>query len=1076
MKRILLLSMVFTFAFSAWAQRTVSGKVTDDGGDGLPGVNVVIKGTTTGVTTDLDGNYSISVSDDGVILVFSSVGMADQEASVGARSVIDTSMSQDATELQEVVVTAIGLEVNKRDLGYSVQQVDGNEVNRSNDVNMVTALAGKVAGVQVTSSGGTAGASAQIRIRGNSTIQGSNSPLFVIDGIPIDNSTFTTADSPEDAISSLGSGGVNQSNRAIDINPADVASMTVLKGPAATALYGVRGSNGVVVITTKRGRKGKTKVSYSFGVNFDQVNKLPDLQTSFAQGNLVDGVPTFEAAMNGSSTGDSWGPAIADLRYSETASVWDPNGLIVPAGDPLAGGEIPKGYNNAEDFFEIGVTTTHNISASGGNDNVVYYLSIGRMQQQGFIPNSSFGRTSFKTTLSSNLTEKLKATFSANYIESGGDRAQNGSNTSGIMLSLLRTSPSFDNRGGVDVDEDPSGYQFANGTPRSYRGLTGTGTARYDNPYWSAYKNYATDIVRRVVGFSSLEYEVSDWFTANAKVGIDTYSDVRKLRTDIGSANVGVGQVINQAITNRDMNVDVYGIIKAELNSDLYLNGTIGWNYFDKQLVNRREDGQGLASRGFFNAASASSFSVVERPEAKQLYGVYADFKLTFKDMLFLNLTGRNDWSSTLGANDNSFFYPAVALGWAFTENFDLGNAIPYGKIRVAYGKVGNDAPFGFTDNGFAQARVRDGWTSPNGVLFPALGTNSFIPSSTLGNPDLRPEFTTTLEIGTDLRLFEGKLTADITYYKAVTEDAILQVSLPHSSGFSASTVNAGEIENKGIEAVLTGNIVSSGDFSYDLSLIFNKYTSIVNALAPGLDVIKIDPFGTQRIAVGEPFGIFHGTRFLRDDNGNQVISQKTGLPLQDPTNGKVGDPTPDFTIGFRNTVSYKNLQLSFLIDYRKGGDVYNGTSGVLNYFGVGAATLNRNEVVTFDGVAADANGKPTSAVNKVSTIIGGTDGGSNYYRKYGFTGLDELTVQDGSWIRLRDVNIAYSVPTSMLSKTPFGAASITLTGRNLFLITDYTGIDPETNLTGNASNVIGYDYFNNPNTKSYGFKLNVTF
>ncbi|SNT38268.1 TonB-linked outer membrane protein, SusC/RagA family [Ekhidna lutea] len=1074
MKKTYLVLVLCLFAVSGlMAQRTVTGKVTDDNGEGIPGATVQLKGTTSGVVTDIDGSYTLNVSD-GDVLMISFIGFVTQEIDVGNRSVIDVSLATNFTELQEVVVTAIGLTAKKRDLGYSVQEVNSEEVDRANEVNLVAGLAGKAAGVQVTSSGGTAGAGAQIRIRGNSTIQGSNSPLFVVDGIPIDNSTFTTADSPEDAISNLGSGGVNNSNRAIDLNPNDIESLTVLKGPAATALYGVRAGNGAILITTKRGQKGAARINYSFGMTFDKVNKLPELQTTYAQGNVVGGVPTFEGPMTGSFTGNSWGPRIDELRYANEPSIWDPNGLIVHSSDPRATSRVAKAYNNTEAFFETGVTANHYLSASGGTDNINYYISVGYLNQEGIIPNNTFERTSVKATISSNLTDKLKATFSSNFINSGGIKVQNGSNTSGVMLGLLRTTPSFDNRGGVNPAKDPSAYQFEDGTPRAYRGQIGGG-AIYDNPYWTVFKNFMDDNVNRIIGYGQLSYEFTDWFSLNSRVGLDQYSDIRKFRNDIGSGSFGVGQVINQAITNTDLNVDVYGTLQKELSSSIYINGTFGWNYYDKKVTNRREDGQGLASRGFFNAASAQSFSVVERPQAKQLYGVYGDVRISYLETLYLNITGRNDWSSTLGSANNSFFYPAVAVGWAFTENIDLGSALPYGKIRASYGKVGNDAPFGFTASTFTQARVRDGWTTPNGVLFPALGTNSFIPNNILGNPELKPEFTTTFEVGADLKFLNGRITTDITYYRSLTEDAIISVDLPYTTGFAQTVINAGEIENNGIEAVITGSVVRTGDFDYEIGFIFNKYESIVNEIAPGLDVITIDPFGTQRIQQGEPYGIFFGTRFLRDDQGRMVIDQNTGMPLQNPVDGKVGDPNPDFTLGFRNTFSYKNIELSMLFDFRQGGDVYNGTYGVLNGFGVGAATLDRNDRVVFPGVAADADGNPTESINTLEVVKGGTDGGTNFHQNYGFVNLDELTVQDGSWIRLRDVNISYRLPQSVVDGLPFSAITINANARNVFLITDYTGIDPETNLTGAASNVFGYDYFNNPNTKSYGFKLNVT-
>ncbi len=1090
MKKNLLLNVCLIFSLLVCQQlfaqtRTVTGKVTspDDGSD-LPGVNVVVKGTSLGTITDIDGKYAIVVEDGGT-LVFSFVGFESQEVVVGSKSVIDVVMVSDIKQLSEVVVTAIGLEANKRDLGYSVQTVQAEEVTRSGETNMVAALAGKAAGVQVTSSGGAAGAAAQIRIRGNSTIIGQNSPLFVVDGVPIDNSTFNTSDSPEDAVSDLGSGGVNNSNRAIDINPDDIGSLTVLKGPAATALYGIRASNGAIIITTKRGTntKGKPKISFSTSATFDRVNKLPELQKTYAQGNPVETaegsevfVTTFESPMTGSFTGFSWGPNINDLRYSDTPSIWDRNGLIVSADDPRATNRMVNAYNNTEDFFETGVTLNNHISVSGGSNEITYYLSAGRMHQTGIIPNSDFTRTSFKATISAKLTDKLRTSFSANYINSGGKRAQNGSNTSGVMLGLLRTSPTFDNRNGVDPDNDVSAYQFEDGRPRSYRGLLGD-RAIYDNPYWTIYKNFTTDDVNRLIGFAQASYDWAPWFTTTARLGVDTYSDFRKFRNDIGSGSLPAGQIINQSINSTDLNGDILGTINTSINEDLSVNGTFGWNFYRKQVDNRRDDGQGLASRGFFNAASATSVSSVERPTERELYGVYGDIRLSYKDVLFLNLTGRNDWSSTLPESNNSFFYPAAALGWAFTETLNMGNKfLPYGKLRVSYGKVGNDALFALTSSGFSQARVRDGWTNPNGVIFPALGTNSFIPDGQLGNEQLKPEFTTTFEVGADLRFWGGKITADITYYHALSQDVINLVDIARSSGFLRRAINTGEIENEGIEAAITATLIETRGFSYDLGLNFNKYTTIVNAIAPGLNVITIDPFGTQRIQQGEPFGIFFGTRFLRDDQGRMVIDPSDGLPLQNPVDGKVGDPTPDFTLGIRNTFTYKGLQLSFLLDIKQGGDVYNGTKGVLNNFGVGIETLDREERVVFPGVLADAEGNPTDQVNTIEVVKGGFDQGANFYQNYGFVNLDELTVEDASWVRLRDLNVSYSLPAKLLANLPFETVRFGFSARNLFLITDYTGIDPETNLTGDSSNVFAYDYFNNPNTRSYGVNLNITF
>lgn len=1088
MKKSLLFSLILLFVstFTVYGQSTISGKVTDAGdGTPIPGVNVVVKGTTTGGTTDIDGKYQVKVPAGAKVLVFSYVGYEDQEVEIGNQTTINVSLKADVTALEEVVVTAIGLEANKRDLGYSVQNVNADEVAKSMETNMVSALSGKVAGVQIISSGGSPGASAQVRIRGNTTIGGNNSPLFVVDGIPIDNSNFTTADAPEDARSNLGSGGVTNSNRAIDINPDDIESITVLKGPAATALYGLRAGNGAVIIQTKRGKKGeKAKIRFSTSFTADRVNKLPELQDLYAQGTAeVDAnnnwVPTFSGPMTGAFTGTSWGPLLSDLRYANEASMWDRNGLIVPAGDARATNRVVNAYDNLGDFFQTGTTLNNNLSFSGGTAKTSYYIGIGNTQQTGIIPNSEFERTSIRATINTDLSEKLSAMVTANYINSGGNRVQQGSNTSGVMLGLLRTSPSFDNSNGFGSDgaDNPAAYSFPDqgGLPRAYRGILGT-RAIYDNPFWTVNKNTMEDNVNRIIGNASLSYKITPWLKASYKIGIDQYSDSRKFKNDIGSGSFAAGQVVNHQINSRDLNSDFILQMTKDFGDDISVSALIGHNYYRKDIENNRTEGQGLASRGFFNLASASTIIATELPQQKQLYGVYTDWRVSYKDQFFLGFTGRQDYTSTLSEENNSFFYYSVSGGWAFTETLGLSanDILPYGKIRISYGKVGNDAPIYATYSGFGQSRVRDGWTTPNGVLFPSLGTNAFQSNQILGNPNLEPEFTSTFEIGADLRMFKGRVTADITYYNAVTENLILSTTLPFSTGYQQTAQNAGRISNKGIEAVISATPIKTSNLTWDVGINFSTFENIVEEMAPGLPFIRIDPFGTQRIAEGETYGIFFGSRFLRDGNGNMVIDPGTGLPLEDPQEGVLGDPIPDFTVGLRNSITYKGFNLSFLFDFRQGGDVYNGTKGVLYTFGMHQDTEDREDLVVFDGVKgqldAEGNWQATTTANDVQVRKG------LFYQNYGFVNLTELTIEDGSWIRLRELGLSYELPSAILDKTPVSQATIRLSARNLFLITDYTGIDPETNLTGDASNVLGYDYFNNPNTRSFGAALTLTF
>ena len=635
------------------------------------------------------------------------------------------------------------------------------------------------------------------------------------------------------------------------------------------------------------------------------------------------------------------------------------------------------------------------------------------------------------------------------------------------MLGLLRTSPNFDNG---------AGYLFEDGSQRSYRG-----GSIYDNPYFTVNKNFTTDDVNRIIGYSQLSYDAFPWLNFTYRIGVDTYSDERLFRNDINSSSVQVGQAINQTINSKDINSDFLMTIKKDVSESIGLNFTVGHNYFSKDVSINRIDGQGLASPGFFNIASATAVNVSEGVTRRKLYGVFGTLTLNIAEELFLNLSARNDWSSTLPEANNSFFYPAASIGWDFTNTFNIDNPVfSYGKLRASWGQVGNDAPFAVTNNGFSQSRVRDGWTNPQGVIFPALGINAFNPNFLLGNDQLKAETTTTFEVGADLQFFNGRVGLDVTYFDATTTDAILNIDIPSASGWQQRAVNSAELRNSGIEAALTANIISSGAFNYDATLNFTRIRNQVEKLAEGIPFITIDPFGTQRIAEGEPYGIFYGTRFLRDDQGRVVINPDDGIPFEDPNEGIVGDPNPDFLLGFRNTFSYKGFRLSFLLDIRRGGDVYNGTKGVLNNFGVGAETLDRNETVVFDGVLGqvqdDGTVVPTEQVNTMEVVKGGTDGGTNFYMNYGFVNLTELTIEDGSWIRLRDLSLNYDLPSQWLDSSPFRGVSVGFIARNLFLITDYTGIDPETNLTGASSNVQGYDYFNNPNTKSYGVSVGLTF
>lgn len=1060
MKKLLLLA-AFVLACGLVSAQSVKGTVTDaNSGEGLEGAAVVVKGTTIGSLTDSDGNYSLRLPDGASTLIFNFVGYKTVEEGVSGRSTINVTLSEDFLEIDEVVVTAIGLEANKKSIGYSVQNVDAREILDSRETNLVNALSSKVAGVTVVSSSGSPGASSNIRIRGSVSINGSNSPLFVVDGVPIDNSA-----------SGNGTDGVDNSNRAIDINPNDIESLTVLKGPAATALYGLRAANGAVIITTKSGEKGAPRISFSASYTADQVNQLPERQNQFSQGR-----PTFDADDNplgftyrGPNTfeGFSWGPAISDLEYDGSDYPFSSKGALVPTG--TGNGTAAQSYD-PYDFFVTGQTVDLNASISGGTDILTYYVSAGRLSSEGIVPNSSFARNSFRTRIQAQLSKKLSVGMAANYVNSGGNRLQRGSNLRGVMLGLLRNTPTFDvgdGLAGQEAADNPDTYLLADGSQRSYR------AGIYDNPYWVVNKNASQDDVNRIIGYASARYEFTDWLAVSYKLGIDQYTDERIGAIDI---NPGwyPGQVNMSTLTSRDINSDLLLQINKNISEDLSFNATFGHNYYSTKYTIKSVTGNNLAVPDFYHISNATDLVAGEEIGQKEIVGVLGTINLGYKDYLYLNVSGRNDWSSALPEGNNSFFAPAFSLGFVFTEAFGMqdNKILPYGKIRASWGQVGLDAPLYVTSNYFNPAvNSGDGFipTSP----YPAFGTNAFERSTQLGNANLQAELTTTFEFGAELKFLDNRVGVDVTYYSSESAGQIIAVDLPGSTGFLSFVDNAGTITNKGWEVVLNLSPVRSKNFRWDIDANFTTYKNVVESLGSAENIFLEGFTSTSsRVIAGQPYGAIFGSGFQKDENGSTIIGAD-GWPLQDPTQGYLGDPNPDWFAGIRNTFSFKGIRLSALLDIRQGGDMWCGTCGIMNYFGTSqlAADERNNPNQVFEGVLAD--GTPNTKEVNIVDADGGV--GGLYRTRYGFGGIGEMSIYETSWVRLRELTLSYTVPRSALESLPFTDATVTLSGRNLWLSTQYPGIDPETNLTG-SSNGIGLDYFNMPNTKSYGASVNLTF
>lgn len=1076
MKKLSLLFFMFLFTVSAAvAQRTVSGTVLDDTGLSLIGANVLVENSTTGTITDIDGNFSLEVPEGTEALVISYTGYTTKTVSIAGQDRLNITMSEGEL-LEEIVVTATGLEQNKRTLGYAVQNVNPDDLLSSREVNFVDALNSKVAGVSVVSSSGSPGASSNIRIRGSVSLTGSNSPLFVVDGVPIDNSSVGTGADPGSSSVS----GVDFSNRAIDLNPNDVESLTVLKGAAATALYGVRAANGVIVVTTKRGKSGKPKVSLSTSIGMDQVNKLPARQSTYAQGRPLGGIPTWRGAET--FEGFSWGPLISGLEFDgDTDYAYDSRGRLVPTGE--GNGVAAEAYD-PYDFFVNGSSYDVNASVTGGSDDFTYYMSLGRLSQTGFIPNSTFDRNSFRLNTNSNITDKLSVGLDMNYINSGGVRLQRGSNLRGVMLGLLRNTPTFDVGNGLtgqDAADTVSSYELADGTQRSYR------AGIYDNPYWVVNKNQSRDNVNRVMGNVNLGYELTSKLRLSYKLGLDTYNDRRIDAEDLiprpGSTTPwGAGAVAQHDLKNNDINSDLTLGFNDQVSETLGISAIVGFNMFDTKYSRRTARGTTLASPNFYNISNATTIQAEEIFDQKRILGLYGTIDFNFSDYLFFNLTGRNDWSSTLPAANNSYQSYSASLGLAITELLELNSdVLDYGKLRLSFGKVGLDAPTFGTSSYFNSAAIGgDGFITT--LDFPAFGTSAFERSTLLGNDQIVPESTVSYEIGGEFKFLKDRLGVDINYFSSESSDVIIPVDVSATTGYTNFVQNAARITNVGWELTAYAAPVKTSNFRWDTEVNFTAMENTVEELTEDIETYFLNGFTSTsaRGVAGLPYSTIFGLGFQRNDD-NQVIVGADGWPLVDGTPQALADPNPDWTAGWRNSFTYKGVTLSALLDIRSGGDVWCGTCGIINYFGTSQQSADeRDDVVVFDGVVntgtADEpvyveNNTPVSLADPTST-----NGQNDYYRvRYGFGGIGEMNIFDASWVRLRELTVAYSLPASLYKNTGIGAVDLSISGRNLWLSTDFPGIDPETNLSGD-SNGYGLDYFNNPNTKSYNATVKISF
>lgn len=1077
MKRFLLLSFVLLgLMSSAWAQRTVTGRVIDaKSGEGLPGVAVRLQGTSEGTVTDMDGSYRVEVPSDQTVLIYSFVGYQDKSETVKNRSVIDVRLSEDVEQLQEVVVTALGFKESGDRVGSSTSKVGGTAIVKAGEPGVINSLSGKASGVQITRSTGDPGAGSYIQIRGQSTITRSLQPLIVVDGVPVSNSTLGS-----------GTAGVTQQSRMNDLNPDDIESVQVLKGASAGALWGSRAANGVIMITTKKGKAGdKVNVDFRSTYSRDRINIRHNLQDTYGQGFNGRYSPTSPF---------SWGDRIADRTGG--ADEVDQTGAFFETADgtrfyPIVTRNSQDVFteSNFDAVFQDGQFWDNNLSISGGDEKNTFYFSLGHLDQQGIIRNNSdYTRTNLRVNASRRFTNILRGSVNTSYARIASNRIQAGSNLAGLYLGLLRTAPDFDNRAYI-------GDYYANadaapiiGRQRSYRRYLGQAdNPIYNNPLWTINKQENPSIVNRVITSAELALSPVDWFELTARGGIDTYTDRRVTYFPRFSANPGIfGNATEETIEEYQLNLDLIGRFSRDFSDKFSSTLITGFNFNNRQF-----DNYGITTQNFIipdapissNNATPENRSPFDQTQTIRTAATYASLNLGMYNQVFVNLTGRAESSSTFGENsDKTFFYPSADIAWQFSELGGLKGSqlFTFGKLRAAYGEVGTQPGPYFTTTDFVPARFSESWGP---TLDGGNYGGAFIQSFARGNDAVEPERKKEFEVGTDLRFFDNKLRTSVTYYNNETEGALFFVPVSPSSGFTSAYDNAASLENKGYEVDLGYALLESDDWTVDLSINWSRNRNKVTSLR-GTESLFLNGFtGTSSRAVeGFPVGALWGGRWLRDDSGALELDE-AGFPQQSPTEGVIGDPNPDWRGGFNAMLRYKGFSISGLLEHSQGGDIWAGTYGVLNYFGVSQNSANESTAATdlptyggsvipagttFRGNIQDFGGGPVALEQSWYTSLGG-----------GFGPVGEQFIFDATWTRLREVSLSYTLNSEgFRGFTRLSSVEFSLSGRNLALWydnQDILGTDPETNLTG-PSNGRGLDYFNNPNTRSYLFTLRVTY
>lgn len=1066
---MLFISVQVVIAQDRFVTGTITGK---EDGLPLPGVSVKILGTQIGTSTNAEGKFSLTVPSGNTRLQFVYIGYSSQTVTIPSSNVLNVALSTDTKVLSEVVVSALGMSREKKTLGYAATTVNSADLNKASPVNLVQGLQGKVAGVDISTTSGAPGGSTKVILRGYSSIGGNNQPLYVIDGIPVSNARPGGA-SPSGSVGDLEEN-FDFGNAINDINPNDIENVSILKGAGATSLYGSRGSNGVILITTKRGKANSFKVDFNTVSQFTQVSVIPQLQSTYGQG--WDG--TFILAENG-----SWGPKL--------------DGQIRPWGAIVNNTQLLKPYSNVDNrfrnAFELGAEFNNTLSISGGNETSTFNFSYGNVNSDGMMPGDN--DTYKRNTVSLGATTKYKkfSLFSSfNYVGKNSRFVEVGQGNSGIGANFYEEVLQIP----VDIPiEDAKDYK------NLYFNVDNYFTPYAENPYYSLNENSARFNSDRIYGNVDLRLEANKWLTFQFQQGADLTNGTAKIyhaknAPSVGSWNDGgnvagqqrqadVGDVVEGSEKYYEYDSKLHALFKSQLSTDFDINGLVGTNYNDRGYRTVYTSVEDLTIPNFYSLSNS-----LNKPESvgtlnhRRLFGAYASATVGYKNYAFVTLNARNDWSSTLPEGKNSYFYPGANMALVLSEALNLSAAkISLLKIRASYGRTGNDTnPYRiFNILRSANIPVRGAGTS---ITFPIGGASGFSIANTLNNGELEPEISTETELGGELRFFNNRFGIDLAYYNKISDGQILAINVAPSSGYKAQIVNFGKLRNRGIELALNGSPIKAKDFSWDMGYTFTRNRNVVLELPLGLkEVVINEAYDAKFVAqVGQPLGVFTAPVELRDPQGRIVVNASNGIPKPSVDNVSFGNSQRDFIMGLTNSFTFKNsLTLGFTLDYRKGGKFYSGTADLLNFTGGDVYTTYNerrpyivpNSVLEITDAQGNVTGYEENTVPITENFIDdvyytSTNQAQSYYSR----------ILDKSFLKLRDVTLSYTLPKSISRKVKSENAAITVFGRNLYtwLPKGNRIIDPEVSNYGNDLASEFGEFRTGPSSRFFGASLRVSF